>query len=163
MHAFLLVAILRMSNFLLLAAESTIEVGDLTTTNTMEKVLPTLWKTVWRDDKIRKHTDDGGWEYLWCGFHKVTDNHTKHLSHVAKVNLLGVNVSLCLAKIPYFWLEIYNALLNKNRGKNSAKKRAQEQVIQDINGLQETGSKVLFVKNYRKSSSSPQRSPPAPS
>ena len=50
---------------------------------------------------MRKHTDGGGWYYLWCGFNMIMANHTKALSHVAKVKLLGANVSLCVAKIPY--------------------------------------------------------------
>ena len=82
------------------AADANIEVGDLTTPNTKDKVLPPLFKTVWEDDKMRKHTDGGGWECLWCGFNTITANHTKALSYVAKVKLLGVNVFLCVAKIP---------------------------------------------------------------
>ena len=82
------------------AADANIEVGDLTTPNTKDKVLPPLCKTVWEDEKMRKHTDGGGWECLWCGFNTITANHTKALSHVAKVKLLGVNVFLCVAKIP---------------------------------------------------------------
>ena len=50
---------------------------------------------------MRKHTNGGGWECLWCGFHNITTNHTKALYHVTKVKILGVNVSLYVANIPY--------------------------------------------------------------
>ena len=76
------------------------KVGDLITPNTKDKVLPPLCKTVWKDNKMRKHTDGGDWECLWCGFNTMPTNHTKALSQVAKVKLLGVNVSLFAAKIP---------------------------------------------------------------
>ena len=66
-----------MSNFPPPAANSTRKVGDLNTPNTKDKVIPPKCKTVWEDNKIRKNTDGGGWECLWCGFHKVTANHTK--------------------------------------------------------------------------------------
>ena len=42
----------------------------------------------------------------------ITDNHTKAIYHVAKVKLLGVNVYLCVAKIPYSRLARYKSLLN---------------------------------------------------
>ena len=103
---------------------------------------------------MRKHTDGGGWECLWCGFNPITANHIKALSHVAKVKLLVVNVSLCVAKILDYRLARYRALPNKNRGNTSSKKRAQEQVNQYINELQETCSKVLSEKKYKKYSSS---------
>ena len=135
-HAFSLVTILCLSNFLPPAADSISKVGNLATPNTKEKFLPPLNKTVWEDNKMSNHTNVGIWECLWCRFHKVSDNHTKALSHVSKVKLLGVNVSLCVAKIPYSRFAIYQALLNKNWGKNSTKKRTQEQIIQDINKLQ---------------------------
>ena len=70
---------------------------------------------------MRKHNDGGGWDRLWSVFNTITANHTKALSHVAKVQLLGVNVSLCVAKIPYYRLARYQAILNKNWGSNSAK------------------------------------------
>ena len=82
---------------------------------------------------MRKHTDGGGWGCLWCGFHNVTASYTRSLSHMVKFKLLGVKVSLCVAKIPDYRLARYQALLETNWGKKSAKKRAQEQVVQDIN------------------------------
>ena len=84
---------------------------------------------------MRKHTNGGGWECIWCGFNTVTANRTKALSCVAKVKLLGVNVSMCVAKIPYSQLARYQALLKKNWGKNSSRKCAQEQVNRYINKL----------------------------
>ena len=51
-----------MSNFPPPAADYTTKVGDLTTPNTKDKVLPPLCKIVWEEEKMRKHTDDGGWE-----------------------------------------------------------------------------------------------------
>ena len=101
-HIFL-AAILCMSNFHLPpspSADATREVGELNTPNNKEKVLPHLCKTVWEDDKMRKHANGGGWECLWRGFHKITDNHTKDIYHVAKVKIIGVNVYLCVANIP---------------------------------------------------------------
>ena len=111
---------------------------------------------------MRKHTNSGGWECLRCLFHKITANHIKALSHVAKVKLLVVNVSLCVAKILDYRLARYRSLPNKNRGNTSSKKRAQEQVNQYINELQETGSKVLSTKTYQKSSSSSWSFTPVP-
>ena len=62
---------------------------------------------------MRKHTNGGGWECLWCGFRKITDNHTKSLSRVVKVKLIGVNVSLCVANIPDSLPARYQAVLEK--------------------------------------------------
>ena len=56
---------------------------------------------------MRKHTDGGGWELLKCGFHNVTASHTKAISQVAKFKLIGVNIYLCVAKIPYSILARY--------------------------------------------------------
>ena len=94
-------------------ADSNIEVGDLTTPNTKDKVITPLCKTVWEDKKMRKHTNGGGWECLWCGFCKITDNHTKSLSRVVKVKLIGVNVSICVANIPDSLPARYQAVLEK--------------------------------------------------
>ena len=143
------------------ATDANIKVGDLNTPNNKEKFLPPFCKTVWEDKKIRKHTDGGGRKCLWCGFKTITNNHTTALSPGAKVKIIGVNVSLCVVNISDYLLARYGALLKKNMGKNSAKNCAQEQVNQDINKLQETGSNVLSAKKYQKYSSSSQ-SPPAP-
>ena len=56
---------------------------------------------------MRKHTKGGGWDCLWCGFHKITSNHKSSLSRVAKFKILESNVSLCVAKIPYSRLARY--------------------------------------------------------
>ena len=71
---------------------------------------------------MRKYIYGGGCEFIWCGFNTITANHRKDLSHVVKVKLLGVNVYLCLAKIPDSRLTRYRVLLNKKRGKNPEKK-----------------------------------------
>ena len=140
------------------AANATSKVGDLTTPNTKDKFLPTLCKMFWELKKMRKYTDGVVWDYLWCGFHKIADNKTKDISRVDKVRIIGINVSLCVANIPDSLLARYQYLLKK-RGKNPARKCAQEQVIQDINELQETGGNVLSAKRSRKYSSSSWRFP----
>ena len=56
---------------------------------------------------MRKHTYGGVLECLWCGFHNITANHTRAISHVAKVKLLIVNVSLYVSKIPDYLLARY--------------------------------------------------------
>ena len=48
---------------------------------------------------------------------------------MAKVELLGVNASLCVAKIPDYRLARYRALMNKNRGKNSEKSAPKKKSI----------------------------------
>ena len=108
---------------------------------------------------MRKHTNGGVWECMWYVFHKITANHTKALSRVANVKLLGVKVSLCVANIPDSQPSIYRSLL-ENKLKNSAKKCAQEKVIQDIKKLQDTCNKVLSAEKSKHSSS--RSSPPFP-
>ena len=112
----LLVAILRMQNKPLLpptAADITSNVGDLTTSNTRKRSSHPCVKHFWEEDKMRKHNNGGGWECLWCGFCKITDNHTKSLSRVVKVKLIGVNVSICVANIPDSLPARYQAVLEK--------------------------------------------------
>ena len=101
-HIFL-VEILHMSNSRLtpqLAADTNSTVGDLTTPKTKDKLLPPLYKIFWEDRKKRKHTDGGCWGCIWCVFNTIADNHTKALSRVSKLKLLGVNFSLFVDMIP---------------------------------------------------------------
>ena len=44
-----------------LAADANSKVGELTNPNTKDKVLLLLCKTVFEDNKMRKHTNGGGW------------------------------------------------------------------------------------------------------
>ena len=111
---------------------------------------------------MRKHTDGDGWECLWCGFNIITANHTKALSRVTKVKIIVFKIYLCVAMILNYRLARHQALQNKTRVKNSANKRTQEQVNQDINELQETSSKVLSAKKYQSILLHPGSFPPSP-
>ena len=83
---------------------------------------------------MRKHTNGGGWECLWCVLHNITNNHTKYLYYVAKVKLLGVKVSLCVGKIPYYQLQDIDPFWKK-MGQELCKNCVQEQSVQYINTL----------------------------
>ena len=113
-----------------------------------EDDLPPLSKSVWEDDMVERH--EKGWKCCWCKEFKSSVNASKALCHVAKMHLLGVNVSLCRAAIPAKRLERYRAFLQNKQDKSSARKRAKVRVDYDITVNQEAASDELVKKKPRK-------------
>ena len=142
------------------ATSTNSEVGDLTTPNTKGKVLPPSCKTVWEEDKTRKNTNGGGWECLWCGRSLLTTQ--RIFLKWQRPSFLASTFPCVYPRYQIIDLQDIKPFWTKIGARTPKKERAQEQVNQDINKLQDTGSKVLSANKYQHYSSSSQSPPPPP-
>ena len=111
---------------------------------------------------MRKHTYGGVLECLWCGFHNITTNHTKALYHVTKVKILGVNVSLYVANIPYSWLTRYRSILKTNRGKNSSKIALKNKSFKISTNFRRPAARSCLRRSIKSILIHPRSLPPSP-